>query len=168
MKLFMLGGRRQALFHQVSYQTNTEKSSFFSFLRGFISHFAKFLGPSDIDISCNFFVDKALSGKIELSLQVKQNFEQHNILSLLRLHKKNAPNSIFSYKIPLNISNLLHTPFLAQSGKIPEIDRVKPPIGKGIEVINIYMAVITTHVPRRRVGLKHYMADSRFRNSVCK
>ena len=45
MKLCMPGGRRQALIHQVSYQTNTEKSSFFSFLRGFISHFAKILGP---------------------------------------------------------------------------------------------------------------------------
>jgi hypothetical protein len=62
MKLFMPGGRRQALIHQVSYQTNTEKSSFFSILRGFISHFAKFFGPYAGTILRNFLFDKMLNG----------------------------------------------------------------------------------------------------------
>jgi hypothetical protein len=58
----MPGGRRQALIHQVSYQTNTEKSSFFSFLRGFISHFANFLGPSAGTRLHNLLFDKMLDG----------------------------------------------------------------------------------------------------------
>ena len=64
MKLMYAWRTPPSAIHQVSYQTNTEKSSFFC-------SFAKFLGLSDAGILHNFFVDKMLGDKTELSSQAK-------------------------------------------------------------------------------------------------
>jgi hypothetical protein len=77
----MPGGRRQALFHQVSYQTNTEKSSIFC-------DFAKFLGPYASIRVHNLLFNKMLDGPRQNLSICKTGQKCRNLLSSQRIWHK--------------------------------------------------------------------------------